>query len=57
MSTPTTVEPLLTSEFKFDPLKILLIVALGILASSLAELISWALLYRKESFKLNKGKL
>lgn len=43
-------------QFVFDPWKFLLIVAAAIFASSLSELISYFLLYRKEDYKLNKSK-
>lgn len=42
--------------FVFEPAKFLLIVAAAIFASSLSELISYFLLYRKDDYKLNKGR-
>lgn len=49
MSTEAIVEPvaLATSEFHFDILKILLILGVAVLTTSLSELVSWLLLYRK----------
>lgn len=41
--------------FVFEPTKFLLIVAAAIFASSLSELISYFLLYRKDDYKINKG--
>jgi hypothetical protein len=46
-----------TAPFVFEPTKLLLIVAAAIFASSLSELISYFLLYRKDEYKLNKGML
>ena len=39
--------------FAFDITKLLLIVAAAIFASSLSELISYFLLYRKEEYRMN----
>jgi hypothetical protein len=39
--------------FVFDMSKLLLIVAAAIFASSLSELISYFLLYRKEEYRMN----
>jgi hypothetical protein len=44
----------LTQSFSFDPAKFLLIILAAIFASSLSELISYFLLYRKEDYRLNK---
>lgn len=44
------------SQFVFEPVKFLMIVGAAICASTLSELISYFLLYRKEDYKLNKGK-
>jgi ubiquinone biosynthesis protein COQ9 len=49
MSEPTE------ERFVFETSKFLLIVAAAIFASSLSELISYFLLYRKDDYKLNKG--
>lgn len=52
----TPMEQSNAPQFVFDPWKFLLIVAAAIFASSLSELISYFLLYRKEDYKLNKSK-
>jgi hypothetical protein len=44
-----------TAPFVFDPSKFLLIVLAAIFASSLSELISYFLLYRKEDYRINKS--
>ena len=41
--------------FQFDPAKFGLIIVAAILASSLSELISYFLLYRKEDYRFNKS--
>jgi hypothetical protein len=41
-------------EFAFELDKFLLIVLAAIAASSVSELLSWFLLYRKEDYRLNK---
>ena len=42
------------TEFTFELDKFLLIVLAAIAASSVSELLSWFLLYRKDDYKLNK---
>jgi len=42
--------------FVFDITKVLLIILAAIFSSSLSELISYFLLYRKEDYILNKSK-
>lgn len=42
------------TEFVFELDKFLLIVLAAIAASSVSELLSWLLLYRKDDYKLNK---
>lgn len=43
-----------STPFQFDPFNFALIMLAAILASSLSELISYFLLYRKEEYRLNK---
>ena len=45
-----------STPFVFDITQLLLIVAAAIFASSLSELISYFLLYRKDDYKYNKRK-
>jgi hypothetical protein len=45
-----------TAPFVFDISKLLLIIAAAIFASSLSELISYFLLYRKEEYRMNSSK-
>ena len=41
--------------FEFNILNILMICTIAICTSSLSELLSWLLLYRKEEYRLNKS--
>lgn len=42
--------------FEFDILRILVVLLAAMVTSSVSEAISWFLLYRKESYKINKSK-
>ncbi len=46
-----------TPPFVFDISKLLLIIAAAIFASSLSELISYFLLYRKEEYRMNTSNM
>jgi len=46
-----------TAPFVFDISKLLLIIAAAIFASSLSELISYFLLYRKEEYRMNTSNM
>ena len=45
-----------STPFVFDIIQLMLIVAAAIFASSLSEIISYFLLYRKDDYKYNKRK-
>lgn len=44
------------SPFVFDLTKVLIVMLAAIAATSLSELISYIILYRKEDYKINKSK-
>ena len=46
-----------STPFQFDPFNFALIMLAAILASSLSELISYFLLYRKEEYRINKSNI
>ena len=58
MNNTLNIDPteIVSAPFVFDCFKVLLIMLAAVAASSLSELISYFLLYRKEDYKMNKSK-